>query len=181
MKVEVTSLPDVKIIEPKLFGDARGFFMESYNRRKLAEAVGFDGELVQDNHSRSQGGVLRGLHYQIHHAQAKMVRVIRGCIFDVAVDMRKSSPQFGQWCGTEISEENRKILWVPEGFAHGFLVLSDVAEVVYKTSDYYTPDAERIVAWNDPDLAIAWPLQGNPILSERDQRGTPFRQAELFP
>ncbi len=176
-----TDLPDVFLIEPKVFGDARGFFMESYNRRAMAE-LGVDGEFVQDNHSRSARGVLRGLHYQIRQPQGKLVRVVAGAVYDVAVDMRKSSPTFGRWAGFELSAENKLMAWIPPGFAHGFLVLSDYAEFLYKTTDYYAPEHERSLLWNDPALGIAWPLGGTaPLLSAKDGAALPFAQAESFP
>ena len=176
-----TDLPDVFLIEPKVFGDARGFFMESYNRRAMAE-LGVDGEFVQDNHSRSARGVLRGLHYQIPQPQGKLVRVVAGAVYDVAVDMRKSSPTFGRWTGFELSAENKLMAWIPPGFAHGFLVLSDYAEFLYKTTDYYAPEHERSLLWNDPALGIAWPLGGTvPLLSAKDGAALPFAQAETYP
>ena len=170
MKVTPTQLPEVLILEPKVFGDDRGFFMESYNQRAFDEAVGYEVKFVQDNHSRSARGVLRGLHYQLPpHAQGKLVRVVRGAVFDVAVDLRRSSPRFGRWAGVELSEQNHRQLWIPSGFAHGFLVLSDSADFLYKTTDYYAPDCEASVRWDDPALAIAWPEAAlAPILSGRD-------------
>ena len=175
MKVTPTAIPDVLIIEPKVFGDARGFFYESFNDRAFDEAVGRHVEFVQDNHSRSSKGVLRGLHYQIQQPQGKLVRVARGAVFDVAVDVRKSSPTFGKWVGVELSEDNHRQLWVPPGFAHGFLVLSETAEFLYKTTDYYAPAHERCIAWDDPDVGIDWPLEeagiNAPILSEKDRKG----------
>jgi len=159
MKVVPTAIPEVLLIEPRVFGDARGFFMESWNRRALAEA-GLDVEFVQDNHSRSGRGVLRGLHYQIRHPQGKLVRVVAGEVFDVAVDLRASSPTFGRWVGVTLSEQNKRMMWVPPGFAHGFLVLSPSADFLYKTTDYYFPEHERTLAWNDPDVGIQWPLEG---------------------
>ena len=175
MNVIKTSIPDVLIIEPKVFGDARGFFYESFNGRAFDEAVGRHVEFVQDNHSRSSKGVLRGLHYQIQQPQGKLVRVARGAVFDVAVDVRKSSPTFGKWVGVELSEDNHRQLWVPPGFAHGFLVLSETAEFLYKTTDYYAPAHERCIAWDDPDVGIDWPLEeagiNAPILSEKDRKG----------
>ena len=181
MIITPTALPDVLLIEPKVFGDARGFFFESYNRRAFAEAAGLDVDFVQDNHSRSAQGVLRGLHYQIQQPQGKLVRVVAGAVFDVAVDIRKTSPTFGQWVGIELSAENKKMVWVPPGFAHGFLVLSEVAEFLYKTTDYYAPSHERTIAWNDPDIGIAWPLAGAPLLSAKDQAGARLKDAEVFP
>lgn len=181
MIITPTALPDVLLIEPKVFGDARGFFFESYNRRAFAEAAGLDVDFVQDNHSRSAQGVLRGLHYQIQQPQGKLVRVVAGAVFDVAVDIRKTSPTFGQWVGIELSAENKKMVWVPPGFAHGFLVLSEVAEFLYKTTDYYAPSHERTIAWNDPDIGIAWPLAGAPLLSAKDQAAVELKAAEVFP
>ena len=181
MIVTPSALPDVLLIEPKVFGDARGFFFESYNRRALREATGLDLDFVQDNHSRSAQGVLRGLHYQIERAQGKLVRVVAGAVFDVAVDIRKNSPTFGQWVGMTLSADNKKTIWVPPGFAHGFLVLSDYAEFLYKTTDYYAPSHERTIVWNDPDIGIAWPLTGAPLLSAKDQAGMRLQDAEVFP
>lgn len=180
MKVIKTEIPDVLIIEPKVFGDERGFFFESYNERAWREKTGLATGFVQDNHSRSGKGVLRGLHYQIKQPQGKLVRVIAGEVFDVAVDIRRSSPTFGKWVGVTLSAENKLQLWVPEGFAHGFLVLSDMAEFLYKTTDYYAPEYERSIIWNDPDLAVAWPLEGEPVLSAKDARAPGFKEAELF-
>ncbi|MDD5003764.1 MAG: dTDP-4-dehydrorhamnose 3,5-epimerase, partial [Acidithiobacillus sp.] len=157
MKVEALTIPEVLLITPKVFGDVRGFFMESWNRRAFA-AAGLDLDFVQDNHSRSQQGVLRGLHYQIHQPQGKLVRVVSGAVFDVAVDLRRSSPHFGRWAGATLSAENQQMLWVPPGFAHGFYVLSESADFLYKTTEFYAPEAERCVIWNDPDIAIDWPL-----------------------
>ena len=181
MIVTPSALPDVLILEPKLFGDARGFFFESYNRRAFHDATGLDVDFVQDNHSRSAQGVLRGLHYQIEHAQGKLVRVVAGAVFDVAVDIRKSAPTFGRWVGVELSAANKKMVWIPPGFAHGFLVLSDDAEFLYKTTDYYAPSHERTIAWNDPQTGIAWPLVGAPLLSAKDQAGVRLKDAEVFP
>ena len=181
MIITPTALPDVLLIEPKVFGDARGFFFESYNRHAFAEAAGLDVDFVQDNHSRSAQGVLRGLHYQIQQPQGKLVRVVAGAVFDVAVDIRKASPTFGQWLGIELSAENKKMIWVPPGFAHGFLVLSESAEFLYKTTDYYAPSHERAIAWNDPDIGIAWPLAAAPLLSAKDQAGRRLKEAEVFP
>ena len=181
MIITPTALPDVLLIEPKVFGDARGFFFESYNRRVFAEVAGLDVDFVQDNHSRSAQGVLRGLHYQIQQPQGKLVRVVAGAVFDVAVDIRKASPTFGKWVGIELSAENKKMVWVPPGFAHGFLVLSEVAEFLYKTTDYYAPSYERSIAWNDPDIGIAWPLAGAPLLSAKDQAAVGLKAAEVFP
>ena len=180
MNVIKTAIPDVLIIEPKVFGDARGFFYESFNGRAFDEAVGRHVEFVQDNHSRSSKGVLRGLHYQIQQPQGKLVRVARGAVFDVAVDVRKSSPTFGKWVGVELSEDNHRQLWVPPGFAHGFLVLSETAEFLYKTTDYYAPAFERSIRWDDPGLAIAWPLFNAPQLSAKDAAGQRLQTAEVF-
>ncbi len=180
MKVTATSLPEVLLIEPKVFGDERGFFLESYNRRVLKEATGISQDFVQDNHSRSARNVLRGLHYQIRQPQGKLLRVVQGAVFDVAVDIRRSSPTFGKWVGFELSAENRRVAWVPEGFAHGFLVLSESADFLYKATDYFAPEFERTIAWNDPDLGIAWPLQGAPVLSDKDRRGVAFTGAETY-
>jgi len=180
MNIIKTNLPDVLIIEPRVFGDARGFFYESFNQKVWQEKTGIKETFVQDNHSRSEKNVLRGLHYQIQQPQGKLVRVVRGAVFDVAVDIRKSSPTFGRWTGAELSEENKRQLWIPQGFAHGFLVLSDAAEFLYKTTDYWAPEYERTIAWNDPDLAVAWPLQTPPILSAKDAKGTLFKEAEYF-
>lgn len=181
MHIIRTAIPDVLILEPKVFGDERGFFFESFNARAFGEATGLNPEFVQDNHSRSQRGVLRGLHYQIEQAQGKLVRVSAGEVYDVAVDLRRQSPTFGQWVGAHLSAENNRQMWVPEGFAHGFLVLSEFAEFLYKTTDYYAPAFERCIRWDDPKLAIDWQLQGEPKLSAKDQQGTLFDDAELFP
>ncbi|MDM0090030.1 MULTISPECIES: dTDP-4-dehydrorhamnose 3,5-epimerase [unclassified Variovorax] len=180
MKVIPTEIPDVLVIEPKVFGDARGFFFESFNQKVFDEALGRHVDFVQDNHSRSSKGVLRGLHYQIQQPQGKLVRVVRGAVFDVAVDIRKSSPTFGRWVGMELSEENQRMLWVPEGFAHGFVVLSESADFLYKTSDYYMPQHERCIAWDDPTLAIVWPDSLKPTLSAKDQAGRRLDHAEVF-
>jgi dTDP-4-dehydrorhamnose 3,5-epimerase len=180
MKVTPTAIPDVLLIEPKVFGDARGFFFESFNENVFLQASGLDLQFVQDNHSRSAKGVLRGLHYQIQQPQGKLVRVVRGAVFDIAVDIRRSSPTFGQWVGEELTEDNHRQLWVPPGFAHGFLVLSDSADFLYKTTDYYAPQFERCIAWNDATIGIEWPLQGEPLLSGKDQVGLSLLQAELF-
>ncbi len=181
MNIISTNIPDVVIIEPKVFGDDRGFFLESYNQRTLAEKTGLTTPFVQDNHSRSRQNVLRGLHYQIQQPQGKLLRVVAGAIFDVAVDIRKHSPTFGQWAGCLLSAENHRQFWVPPGFAHGFLVVSEIAEVLYKTTEYYAPHHERCILWNDLDLAIDWPLNGaEPILSEKDRAGQPLKVAELF-
>ena len=181
MNVISTSITDVKLIEPKVFGDARGFFFESFNQKAFNEATGTNHQFVQDNHSRSSKGVLRGLHYQIQQPQGKLVRVVRGAVFDVAVDIRKSSPTFGQWVAEELSEDNHRQLWVPPGFAHGFVVLSEMAEFLYKTTDYYAPAFERCIAWNDPDLAIDWPNMGMaPLLSAKDGAGRKLSNADCF-
>ncbi|MCR8958451.1 dTDP-4-dehydrorhamnose 3,5-epimerase [Variovorax sp. S2] len=181
MKATPTAIPEVLIIEPKVFGDARGFFYESFNSKAFDEAVGRHIEFVQDNHSRSAKGVLRGLHYQIQQPQGKLVRVVRGAVFDVAVDIRKSSPTFGKWVGEELSEDNHKQLWIPAGFAHGFLVLSETAEFLYKTTDYYAPAHERCIVWNDTVLNIQWPdLEIAPKLSIKDEAGSVFASAEVF-
>jgi dTDP-4-dehydrorhamnose 3,5-epimerase len=181
MKATPTAIPEVMVIEPKVFGDARGFFFESFNQKAFDDAIGKHVDFVQDNHSRSVKGVLRGLHYQVQQPQGKLVRCVRGAVFDVAVDIRKSSPTFGQWVGVELSEENHKQFWVPAGFAHGFLVLSETAEFLYKTTDYYAPAYERCIKWDDPDLAIVWPLlDGAPSLSSKDQAGMSFAVAEKF-
>ena len=180
MQVIATDLPEVMIIEPKVFGDARGFFLESFNAKAFAEATGVDLPFVQDNHSRSAQGVLRGLHYQIKQAQGKLVRVVRGSVFDVAVDVRRSSPNFGHWVGVELTEDNNRQLWVPPGFAHGFLVLSASADFLYKTTDYYAPEHERSVLWNDPAIGIDWPLLGEPLLSGKDKVGALLKDAEVF-
>ena len=179
MKVTPTALPEVLLIEPKVFGDERGFFYESFNRRTL-KPYGLDIDFVQDNHSRSAKGVLRGLHYQIQQAQGKLVRVISGEVFDVAVDIRRSSPRFGQWAGVKLSAENKQMLWVPAGFAHGFLVLSESADFLYKTTDFYAPQYERTILWNDTTIGIVWPWLGEPILAAKDRAGLPFAQAEVF-
>ena len=179
MKVTDTAIADVKIIEPAVFGDERGFFFESFNQAKFEMAIGRAVDFVQDNHSRSVKGVLRGLHYQISpHAQAKLVRCTLGKVFDVVVDIRQSSSTFGQWVGTYLSAENKRQLWIPEGFAHGFITLSDEAEFLYKTTDYYVPDHERCILWNDADIGIAWPINDVPQLSRKDQQGLPFKQIE---
>jgi len=181
MKAVPTSIPDVLVIEPAVFGDARGFFYESWNRRRFSELVGRDVDFVQDNHSMSARGVLRGLHYQLRQAQGKLVRVAAGEVYDVVVDLRRSSPTFGRSFGLSLSAENRRMLWVPEGFAHGFLVLSETAEFLYKTTDYYAPEHERSLLWNDPALGIEWPLEGRePVLKPKDASGTPLAQAETF-
>ncbi|MBV2234414.1 MAG: dTDP-4-dehydrorhamnose 3,5-epimerase [Sterolibacterium sp.] len=182
MQLIPTNLPDVLLIAPQVFGDARGFFMESYNRRKLtALHPALDVEFVQDNHSRSARNVLRGLHYQIQHPQGKLVRVVAGEVYDVAVDLRRSSATFGQWTGQHLSAENQRMMWVPPGFAHGFCVLSEFAEFLYKTTDYWYPEHERSLLWSDASLGIAWPLVGEPLLAAKDQAGLPLAQAETFP
>jgi dTDP-4-dehydrorhamnose 3,5-epimerase len=179
MKVQATQIAGVLIVEPDVFGDDRGFFMESFNQRAMRE-IGIDAHFVQDNHSRSQRNVLRGLHYQLHQPQGKLVRVVRGTVFDVAVDLRRNSPTFGKWVGAELSAENKRMFWMPPGMAHGFIVLSDFADFLYKATDYYAPEFERTILWNDPDLGIAWPLAGEPVLSAKDAAGLPFREAEVF-
>ena len=180
MKVTPTALPEVLVIEPRVFGDTRGFFLESFNQRAFNDATGLDARFVQDNHSRSGKGVLRGLHYQIRQPQGKLVRVVRGAVFDVAVDVRQSSPRFGQWVGVELSEDNHRQLWVPPGFAHGFLVTSDSADFLYKTTDYYAPEFERCIAWNDPAIGITWTEGISPRLSKKDSEGSAFEAAEVF-
>ncbi len=181
MKATRLAIPDVVLIEPKVFGDERGFFLESFNQKAFNEATGTNHHFVQDNHSRSSKGVLRGLHYQIQQPQGKLVRVAQGAVFDVAVDIRKSSPTFGQWVGAELSADNQRQLWVPPGFAHGFVVLSETAEFLYKTTDYYAPAYERCIAWSDPDLAIDWPDLGMaPVLSAKDSAGCPLNNADCF-
>ncbi len=180
MNIIPTEISDVLIIEPKVFGDERGFFFESFNQKAFSEKTGITAEFVQDNHSRSVKGVLRGLHYQIEQTQGKLLRVVAGEIFDVAVDIRKSSPTFGQWVGCMISAENKRQFWVPAGFAHGFLVVSETAEVLYKTTDYYAPQHERSIIWNDPDIGIDWPAGITPILSAKDQAGQTLKTADLF-
>ncbi len=181
MKIITSTIPDILILEPKVFGDERGFFFESFNDRTWREITGLEVGFVQHNHSRSAGNVLRGLHYQIQQSQGKLVRVIAGEVFDVAVDIRKSSPTLGQWVGTHLSAENKRQMWIPAGFAHGFCVTSESAEFLYLTTDYWAPEHERCIAWNDPDLAIAWPLAGQPIVSGKDQVGSRFTDADLFP
>lgn len=179
MKITPTTIPDVLIIEPKVFGDERGFFLESFNQRAFSQATGLDVQFVQDNHSRSARGVLRGLHYQLQQPQGKLVRVVQGEVFDVAVDLRRSSPTFGQWVGETLSADNKRQLWIPQGFAHGFVVLSETAEFLYKTTDYYAPAHERCIAWNDPAIGIVWPQGLQPQLSAKDQAGLPLAQAPL--
>ncbi len=180
MKAIATAIPDVLLLEPRVFGDARGFFLESYNQQVFREATGVDATFVQDNHSRSVRGVLRGLHYQLRQPQGKLVRVVRGAVFDVAVDLRRSSPTFGRWVGCELSEENQRQMWVPPGFAHGFMVVSDSADFLYKTTDYYAPEHERCIAWDDPEIGIAWPLSEAPQLSAKDKQGASLATAEVF-
>lgn len=180
MKTTPLAIPDVILLEPQVFGDDRGFFFESYNQRQFEEAIGSKVNFVQDNHSCSAKNVLRGLHYQIQQPQGKLVRVVVGEVFDVAVDLRKSSPTFGQWVGDILSAENKKQMWIPEGFAHGFVVLSDAAEVLYKTTDYWAPEHERCIAWNDKSLAINWHIHGGPVLSSKDAQGKLFAEAEAF-
>ena len=181
MKIIPTAIPDLLIIEPRVFGDARGFFLESFNARSFAEATGLTLTFVQDNHSRSQKGVLRGMHYQLKQPQGKLVRVTSGRVFDVAVDMRRSSPSFGQWAGVELSGENHRQFWVPAGFAHGFVVLSDAADFLYKTTDYYAPEHERCLRWDDPTVGVAWPLDDlTPQLSAKDQAGLAFADCETY-
>ncbi|ESS71587.1 dTDP-4-dehydrorhamnose 3,5-epimerase RmlC [Methyloglobulus morosus KoM1] len=180
MPIQTTDIPDVIIIEPKVFGDERGFFYESFNARSFAEQTGIKTNFVQDNHSKSAKGVLRGLHYQIQQPQGKLVRVVAGEVFDVAVDIRKLSPTFGHWVGVILSAENKRQLWIPEGFAHGFLVLSDSAEFLYKTTDYYAPEFERSLLWNDPAIDIQWPITGEPTLSNKDKVAKLLSEAEVF-
>ncbi|KVT69505.1 dTDP-4-dehydrorhamnose 3,5-epimerase [Burkholderia ubonensis] len=180
IQVTATALPEVKIIEPKVFGDERGYFYESFNAREFAEQVEPGVEFVQDNHSRSVRGVLRGLHYQIQHAQGKLVRVIHGEVFDVAVDIRRSSRTFGKWVGVHLSAENRRQMWVPPGFAHGFTVLSETAEFLYKTTDYWFPEHERCLIWNDTQIGIEWPLDDEPVLAPKDAHGKRLMEAEVF-
>ncbi len=179
MKVTPTAITDVKLVEPKVFGDDRGFFFESWNARALGDA-GIEATFVQDNHSRSRRGVLRGLHYQIEHAQGKLVRVVDGEVFDVAVDLRRSSPTFGRHVAVTLSAENKRMLWVPAGFAHGFIVVSEVADFLYKTTDYWFPQHERTLLWNDAALGIAWPVDGEPTLAAKDAVGTPLAQCETY-
>ena len=181
MRATPTALPDVLLIEPRVFGDSRGFFFESYNQRAFRDLAGVDVQFVQDNHSRSSRNVLRGLHYQLRQPQGKLVRVAVGVIFDVVVDLRRSSPRFGKWVGQRLSAENKRMLWIPPGFAHGFLALSDFAEMLYKTTDYYAPEHERCVLWSDPDIGIEWPLAGVPVVSDKDGRGVALKLAETYP
>ncbi len=180
MNIVKTNIPEVLILEPKVFGDSRGFFFESYNQRAFQDATGWAPNFVQDNHSKSQKGVLRGLHYQIVQPQGKLVRVVAGEVFDVAVDIRRASPTFGLWVGAHLSADNKRQMWVPPGFAHGFLVLSEVAEFLYKTTDFYAPEHERCIAWNDPEIGIRWPLDGEPLLSAKDRLGHSLKDAEVF-
>lgn len=181
MNVIRTKIPDVLIIEPKVFEDKRGYFQESWNKRTFENTAGIKADFVQDNHSRSVKNTLRGLHYQIKQPQGKLVRVVTGKVFDVVVDLRKSSPTFGEWEGIELSAENHRQLWVPEGFAHGFLILSDTADFLYKTTTYYAPEYDRCLKWNDPDVGVNWPLDDEPLLSEKDMKGTAFTEIEVFP
>jgi dTDP-4-dehydrorhamnose 3,5-epimerase len=180
VKIKPTQIPDVLIIEPMVFGDSRGFFFESYNHRTFQKLTGLTVTFVQDNHSRSSLNVLRGLHYQIKHPQGKLVRVVSGRVFDVVVDIRRRSPTFGKWVGEYLSAENKRQIWIPPGFAHGFLVVSDVAEFLYKTTDYYAPEHERCIHWNDPDLGIDWPVHGAPQVSAKDEKGAFLKDAEVF-
>lgn len=179
--VTPTAIPDVLVLEPRVFGDARGFFYESFNQRDFAQATGLDVTFVQDNHSKSAQGVLRGLHYQVEHAQGKLVRVVQGEVLDVAVDLRRSSPTFGRWVGERLSADNKKQMWVPPGFAHGFVVLSETAEFLYKTTDYWYPEHERSLLWNDPALGIDWQLAGAPLLAAKDATAPVMAQAEVYP
>jgi len=180
MRATPTAIPEVLILEPKVFGDDRGFFFESFNARAFEQATGLKREFVQDNHSKSAKNVLRGLHYQIQNPQGKLVRVVQGEVFDVAVDLRKSSKTFGEWVGTHLSAENKKQLWIPEGFAHGFVVLSESAEFLYKTTDYYAPGGEHCIAWDDPEIGIQWPLTAAPLLSAKDLQGKPLNKGVFF-
>lgn len=180
MKVTATAIPDVLIIEPDVFGDDRGFFFESFNKRAFEETTGITSEFVQDNHSKSTRGVLRGLHYQVEKAQGKLVRVCVGEVLDITVDIRRSSPTFGQWAGVKLSAANKRQLWIPEGFAHGFIVLSETAEFLYKTTDYYSPEDERCIRWDDTDLAIDWQYDDKPVVSVKDMQGASFKEADLF-
>lgn len=180
MQVQTTNIPEVLIFEPKVFGDDRGFFYESFNERRFNELTGLNASFVQDNHSKSAKNVLRGLHYQIRQPQGKLVRVVAGEVFDVAVDVRKSSPTFGHWVGVTLSAENKRQLWIPEGFAHGFVVTSESAEFLYKTTDYWAPEFERSILWNDPAIGIDWPVTGTPLLSGKDQIGKLLADAEVF-
>ncbi len=178
--VTPTAVPDLLILEPKVFGDSRGFFFESFNAKNFAQATGLNVSFVQDNHSRSSKGVLRGLHYQVQQTQGKLVHVTQGAVFDVVVDIRKSSPTFGKWVGCELSDSNHRQLWIPPGFAHGFMVLSESADFLYKTTDYYAPAHERCIAWNDPNIGINWPEGITPLLSAKDQQGIALAEAEVF-
>jgi len=180
MKVSPSDIPDVLVLEPKVFSDARGFFLESFNAARFSAAVDREVTFVQDNHSRSTRGVLRGLHYQIRRPQGKLVRVIAGEVFDVAIDLRKQSATFGRWTGVTLSATNQRQLWIPEGFAHGFVVVSDIAEVLYKTTDYWVPEYERCIVWDDPTIGVAWPLNGEPVLSDKDKQGVLLTDAEVF-
>ena len=180
MKVTAAAIPEVLLVEPRVFGDDRGFFYESFNQKQWREKTGVDRVFVQDNHSRSAKGVLRGLHYQIRQAQGKLVRVVVGEVFDAAVDLRRSSPTFGKWVGAILSAENKRQLWVPEGFGHGFVVLSEAAEFLYRTTDYWAPEHERCIIWNDPDIGIDWPVADSPILSGKDAVGVRLRDAEVY-
>jgi dTDP-4-dehydrorhamnose 3,5-epimerase len=179
MRIHDTSLKEVRVIEPRVFADSRGFFLESYNQRTFAE-LGIHDSFVQDNHSRSEHGVLRGIHYQLVRPQGKLVRAVRGEVFDVAVDLRRGSSTFGQWTGHRLSEENKHMLWIPTGFGHAFMVLSPVAEVLYKATDFYAPEGERTILWNDPTIGIEWPKVGQPVLSSKDAAGKPLLEAEVF-
>lgn len=180
LTVVPTSLPEVLVLEPKVFGDERGFFFESFNAKEFEQVTGLQRTFVQDNHSRSARGVLRGLHYQIQRAQGKLVRVVSGEVFDVAVDIRRKSPNFGKWVGVTLSAENKRQVWIPEGFAHGFLVVSESAEFLYKTTDYYAPEFERSIRWNDPAIGIEWPIENAPVLAKKDEVGSLLGQADLF-
>jgi len=179
LRVTPTAIPEVLVLEPRVFGDDRGFFLESYNEQVFREA-GIDARFVQDNHSRSVQNVLRGLHYQVKRPQGKLVRAVNGRVFDVAVDLRRSSPTFGKWVGTELSDDNKRMLWIPPGFAHGFVVLSPIVDFLYKATELYAPEFDRTVFWNDREIGIEWPVLGTPIISAKDAAGTPFRQAEVF-
>ncbi len=181
MQVTKTALPEVLLVEPKVFGDDRGFFFESFNQRRFEELTGLRPNFVQDNHSKSARNVLRGLHYQIQQPQGKLVRVTSGSVFDVAVDVRRGSPNFGKWVGYELSGENKRQLWIPAGFAHGFVVTSDTAEFLYKATDYWAPEFERAISWNDPAIGIDWPFDGEPLLSGKDMAGKPLLEAEVYP
>jgi dTDP-4-dehydrorhamnose 3,5-epimerase len=180
VKIERTSIPDVLVLEPKVFRDARGYFYESYNRRSFAAAAGLDVEFVQDNQSRSARNVLRGLHYQVRQPQGKLVRVVAGEIWDVAVDLRRGSPSFGRWAAAKLDGDSHRMLWIPPGFAHGFVVLSEQADVIYKATNFYAPEHERTLLWNDPAIAIPWPLAGDPVMTDKDRRGVPLAGAENF-